>query len=946
MRCPALLCVATVLGAALAAHGQQEIASGRWSARLGPAGPETVSYDGERLAFSGTAGVFTPDYKAVRIAMGESSLTVDGARATWVKDNAAGESCTLTLELSPEGCTYSMALTAAAPGPTEWALCLDPDAVRASDEHCFARVNDAATWLELAGTIDAIGGIGRLELLQPDRTVLVRTTDPWLMLQDRRASNSGFFLVRSFPGSDGTPVSYEANLHLTVTDVPEAERPGRAMLVSQRATERRTLPVANGDFEAPDRLASWSDNPCAAVDTAVFHSGKQSARLTLSDIGQGDNVYLTQMVPVTPGAAYRAQVWIRTQDVVSAEVGGRSATGGAIIVEFADPKGNWMAAGGYSSGVYGTSDWKQIEVGGVRAPLGSGYAVVFLALRALGTVWFDDVTLDETKSNIVLESPPDGSAVDDNTPLLSWQSVLHGPALIELCDDAAFPADRVVRVTAGETQSASPPAPLAPGDWFWRVAMPDFGLESATWRITQTAPLDRDCTDPAIAETSRFLPGARDDAVLGFSDNVGVTQLQVAVDGEDVTPSLRVEAERATCCPVGGWTEGLHRAEVTASDAAGNSAARSVYFTHFAELPRKVWTADGGIGIDGEKRFLLGMYGVREEDMPELAAAGVNYVHNYAWDGPASNESAIAYLDACQKLGLQAFIGFDRQRLRAGDFAFVAERVGALMSHPALLAWYLFDEPDAPEQYASPDLLGRLRHFINGLDPFHPTVVVVADSGKVGAYNDAFDVHWTEEYSNPASIARRMDRDRASLKPGQPLAAIVHCYDTTQTNEMRAGVEPDAARFRPDAAMLRANAFMAIAHGSSGISWWWWGQGSADFFTVASAPEAWAALKQVFADIHALEPVLTAPGDARMWAEAAGPDREVHFWEKELVDRTVIIAVNRDAQACDVTFSPESVPADCTLKVLFEPEREVAVTGGKCTDTFGPLGVHVYEFRR
>jgi hypothetical protein len=302
---------------------------------------------------------------------------------------------------------------------------------------------------------------------------------------------------------------------------------------------------------------------------------------------------------------------------------------------------------------------------------------------------------------------------------------------------------------------------------------------------------------------------------------------------------------------------------------------------------------------------------------------------------------------------LQAFIGFDRQKLQAEDEGSVAERVGALGRHPALLAWYLFDEPDLPHQYVPPDQLRRLYQLIRTLDPMHPVIVTVAQGNMMPLYHGSYDVYWSMDYSTPGSNAANFETHRKALRPEVPIMSIVHSYDGHQPGPNRGGV-PE--KFEPGPVMLRACAFMAVAHNSSGLCWWWWGQGGDTYMTVAHVPQAWDALKETIRQIRALRPVLEAPQPVRMWIEKPAEGTEVHLWEKTLPaspgrrdgakapDRTVIIAVNRDKRPCEVSFTSPAFTGQAQASVLFE-NREVALAAGQLRDRFEPWAVHVYEVK-
>ena len=334
---------------------------------------------------------------------------------------------------------------------------------------------------------------------------------------------------------------------------------------------------------------------------------------------------------------------------------------------------------------------------------------------------------------------------------------------------------------------------------------------------------------------------------------------------------------------------------------------------------------------------------MHEPDFAEVAAAGFQFVHCYRWDGDDSSAAAVAYLDAAQRSGLQVFMGLHRQQLRKGNLEFVAERVGALMGHPGLFAWYLYDEPDQGFQYVAPELMTRLYQLIKALDPYHPVILTCAGDSSVPLYRDACDVYWPQVYSGAAFVAERLERTHALLPPDKPVMGILHCYDQRLTDLQRQGRPVDLAAFQPDAATLRGNAFMAVIHNSSGLAWWQYEKQSPNFISVGHLPPVWAAFKRTLADLRSLEPVFTAAGVIRTWVEKPAPDREVHLWEKRLADRTVLIAVNRDAEPCQLSVAPRGVPAGSTLKVEFEG-RDLQMQEATLNDHFDPQAVHVYTW--
>ncbi len=919
--------------------GDATVDVGPWTATAGDADLKGLSWQGEMILQRGSLRGYTPGWQGGRFPDGDWERQVDEDSVIWTRNEADNQDATVRLTPGNDVARYELESTIYAQGPTEFSVQIAPEAVL-EDGRCLLWADGNIHTLATGEPLETIDGVQELRLQAAERTVIVRSSR--FQLQDRRDRGSGLFLVSVIGHRTDEPREVERWVEVEVQPAAAEDIPARRRLVQQVPTEISDVTLENAGFEADEPFDGWSGSPLASVDTEVAHGGKQSARLDIEgEVEERHHVYITRSVPVTPGHRYRAEAWIRGEGIEALEQGGMSSVGATIIVEFARPDGSWFAAGSYGDSHFETFDWDRAQTDIVTAPEGAGYAIIYLALRGTGTAWFDDVGLEEVRHFPVLLDPMDGARVHDNTPQLTWHFPQDAQATVELSQDAQFAEDATVSVE----EVRSPlriEEPIEPGQWHWRVTVPGYDGASGVWSFQQTAGLDEDTTEPEIARTHDWLATPKAPMRIEYSDNVGVATVRMTVDEEDVSERVEMGEESATYRPEEPWSDGLHVAEVQVEDAAGNVAEATIFFTAGRPEHRITWEERGGVSVDGEKRFLLGMYGVNEDDMPQIAQAGYDFCHSYSWDGSGDTESALAYLDEAQRHGLQAFMGLSRARLQAHDERFVAERIAALMRHPGLFAWYLYDEPDLEHQYVSPEWLERYYRLIKALDPFHPVIVTVAQIGKLGEYRDALDVHWAMVYRDTAFVAQRMERQREILREGTPLAAILHCYDRSQSGLAQAGGTPDPAEFEPTGRMMRANAFMAIAHNSSGLSWWWWGYGGSNrFYTVANAPEAWGSLQETVADIQELEPVLTAEGEIATRVLEAAEDVEVHVWEKRLADRVVTIAVNSGDEAVDAGWTPEWGPEDGTADVLWE-EREVALEGDAMRDTFEPRDVHVY----
>lgn len=925
-----LLSVVILLAGSVGA--QTEIRRGDWRAVLGPVGLESLHFQDRLVCRGGRYAGYLPDWKGTTFTMDGAELQVDANRATWHKNEVGRQDCTITLELTEDGAIYRLQTALAAAGPSEFGLMFSPDFLRADVAVAFAWYDGTATRVPFGPDVVPTVNLKQEAIYEtPDATVELQA--PSCQVQDRRRGGQDFYVVRVVGGGGGAePRAVEATFTLVRHPVPPEQVAARSLYLAQVPQIERDVPLRNPDFSVG--LEGWNKGVAARPVAEGYQDTPGACIQAQTPPAATSEIYLTQMVPVTPGAEYQLSARIRTRDVKAAAIGSMASVGATVILEFADPQGKWFASGAYAKGLYGDKDWQQVATKETRAPEGAGFAIVFLALRATGTAWFDDVAVREIRRFPVLRSPLPGSRIADNTPTFSWQHDPRDAVRLELCQTPDFAAN-VVSYAVPTVPPFAVPEPLPPGTWHWRIA------DSPVWSFVQTATLTEDCTPPEIEPAHGFLPDPRTALRIPVSDNRAVVRAELTVDGRDVPAQVADGVVNWT--PDQDWTPGLHRVLVKAFDAAGAEASRMLYFTHATGLQPRVWLRERGCRLGDTPEFPLGMYGVRIEDMPEIARAGFDLVHNYAWDGPGSTESAIAYLDAAQQQGLHVFMGLDRRRLLADDFDFVAERVGALMLHPALYAWYLFDEPDLPHQYLAPDRLARIHQLITRLDPFHPVILTCAGDPAVPQYRDSGTVYWTQVYGDTRFVARRLPKNRQDLRTETAHAAILHCYDRSQSDAYREGGTVDLAAFQPDAATLRANAFMALTESSSGLLWWWWGQGSRHTLTISQAPEAWQALQGVVADIRALRPLLTAEGQTRQQVLTPQEGVEIHVLEKQVGDKVLLIAVNRDQQAVELDLPLQLAPAKAaaTLRVGQGP---VASADGKLHYRFPPLGVLVAEW--
>ncbi len=919
------------------------ITNGPWELSYTDAGPQALTHQGETLIRYGGFGSYRPDWKGANFALTGLRATADrdgdAPRVTWLRSNATDGDVKLTVTLGADRVVWSLDAEVKPAGPCEFGLLAaaaplvqanggltytNGQRLNRADERPFSNHGLAET----------------LTFERPQRTLrwdLRASAGGWQLQDWRQRPDQALRVIAVFEGGKG-PVHLSAALQATT--YPAAEVAARQALLDQRTRWRDTVEVPNTGFE--DGPGQWQLSATGRIVDEQARTGRRCARLQVADPAK-DAVYITRQIPIVPGATYTVRCQVRTENVV-ARPARMSSVGAGLIVEWADAQGKWLAAGEYSCGLYGTKPWTLRECRDLRAPEKAGFAVIFLAVRAAGTAWFDDLEVERVHCAVALTGPATGATLSDNRPTLTWQpDTAASRYQIDVSADPAFPAAETI---SGETEDETwmPPSRLKPGRWHWRVRAPGFD-PSAVWSFTQHAPADRDTTRPQVTTLFGRVTRASEAFRLALTDDSGgPVSVQASLGGQALAVTAQGPTTALLRAPA-GWPEGLNDVAITARDAAGNTAQQTVRLLHRPLPAEPVRILPDGTYTSGDQRiFPFGIYQVSPKAMPTVKAAGIDVVHTYEFEGSQNDVRAAAYLDAAHAAGLRVFIGFDRgngsgRGLVQGNLEHVVQRVSALCSNPGLFCWYLFDEPEVPGQVVVPRVLIRYADTIRQLDPYHP-VVVTTWGNSMARYRRSFDTHWTQAYTTPAGVVAQLAEHRGLLGPECPLTLLVHCYDQKQQAARGQGQPFDPARFQPDPDWLHAAAFAGATQHINGLWWWWYADEAKDWLTAARVPAAWQALGRTIAELRALTPVLAAPDADHRQTVKVG-DGLVQVWRRTTGGETTVVAVNTSEQDLRVQVP---VTGDGPAQVLFE-KRQVARQAGIIEDRFTRYAVHVYRYR-
>jgi hypothetical protein len=316
--------------------------------------------------------------------------------------------------------------------------------------------------------------------------------------------------------------------------------------------------------------------------------------------------------------------------------------------------------------------------------------------------------------------------------------------------------------------------------------------------------------------------------------------------------------------------------------------------------------ANGVVKVDGQPFFPIIVWA----QCPYTYAAAIDAGVNLFSDNP------------CGGLGPQ----LDAVSGRAFAAAVAGKDAGS--NGPALLGYFLPDEPDGLGMTADqlpPKPTGRAgqvafltltNHFYSGAAPLswgrgmYPGLI--ARSDVVG-----FDLYPLQEWCKPDRLADVFyaQRELVDFAAPRPTFQWIEAADMKCRN--------DGTAITP--ATVRAESWLALAGGAKGLG----------FFPGEFTPALGAAVRQVTHDVAKLIPALLAP------SIPAGADPEVVRVGARIADNAVyVIAVNTGWSAVDAKVSVPGL-AGRSLHVLDE-DRDVYSGDGSFTDSFAPLGVHVY----
>lgn len=355
----------------------------------------------------------------------------------------------------------------------------------------------------------------------------------------------------------------------------------------------------------------------------------------------------------------------------------------------------------------------------------------------------------------------------------------------------------------------------------------------------------------------------------------------------------------------------------------------------------KIDHATGGLIVEGLPFFPFGFYcysPVQPTLAEEEVVNGFNVMSPYQRIERRSRRARLRYMDRCAELGMKVHynllsvaggggVGSGRTEDKtAGEKRRLLEQeVKTFRDHPALLAWYISDEPVG--HGVSVDDLVETYQTIKALDPYHPVTIVFMTPRKATEYAAVMDIVMADPYPIPDGSVTEVTEVTRGLKSdfgtNKPIWIIPQAFGGNEWWQRE-----------PTAHELRVMTYLAVIDGATGIQYFI-RHGLSSF---PKSPVAWSECGAVAREIAELTPYLLSD---EFSPEVFCSRREVAFNAWRHKGGIVLLVANTENRPLSVQFRLKDISFTGQGDVLFE-NRKIGVAGGEIEDTIDGMGTRAY----
>jgi hypothetical protein len=326
-----------------------------------------------------------------------------------------------------------------------------------------------------------------------------------------------------------------------------------------------------------------------------------------------------------------------------------------------------------------------------------------------------------------------------------------------------------------------------------------------------------------------------------------------------------------------------------------------------------------------------------------IAAQKALGINTFVGDGCSGQPAA--FLDTCATQGVYGVMD-------PGDTS--------VKSHAALLGWIFGDEPDLQGNQVEPATLLAQYNTLKGTDPNHIAFMTLTsgfyseDSPPAWMNNDrsrypnyckatdavGFDIYPVYGWCRPDWLYKvgGAQTELAAMAAGK---VTYQWIEAVKTSGQWCDLTARGADDGPFPEEIRNEVWQALVHGATAIGYFThsWECPGYSQFCLSTAQET--ELTRTNGQLTKLTgPLLAGPhyGGVTIAAEAG---TEVSGMAKDFGGKVYVFVVSTSRATSQATITVPGVAAGATADV-YDESRTVTLSAGKISDSFGPLGVHIY----
>jgi hypothetical protein len=321
----------------------------------------------------------------------------------------------------------------------------------------------------------------------------------------------------------------------------------------------------------------------------------------------------------------------------------------------------------------------------------------------------------------------------------------------------------------------------------------------------------------------------------------------------------------------------------------------------------------------------------------EEVVKGFNMISPYQKILPETMNERKAYMDRCAELGMKVHYnllsvsggGGVGSRIEGLSDSEKRERliseIKTFRDHPALLGWYISDEPDGTD--ITPEQLEKIYNTVKENDPWHPVSIVFMSPFLTSRkYSDAMDIVMADPYpvpdlpvTRPGDVAGQL---RNEFMGKRPFWIVPQAFGGGELWSRE-----------PTSQEIRSMTWQSIINGATGIQYFV--RQGLNYFPKSVA--TWSECGRIAVEVAELTPWLLSDEEP---LPVESNSRTVMVTSRVHNGQLIIMAVNRVNEPVSASFRVTGIN-NGKARVLFE-NRIVQVRGGIISDQIAPFGSQVY----